>query len=342
MKDLQGESFTNTSQGPWHFSARHYSSGGCNLQASGCVSCPPLVEIAPVFLCSSLQLLHWKQRNVCGQDHRGQAAEGIWHPSEAWFWRYVEIRGYNWGYLQVGLFARCYLQVIPLEFVERGGLWQNTGKSFEVTTTMSLLCISSYIEDGCSSGSRACMQESNQTQWFPFFFSSQAERVRWILILFLIRAAWRLCVTFWAFDLKIGENPSVLSTLTSFTSALHYHAFWWMLKRTGLFCWNHPDIQRHVWSLWFWFSVFANEEWHHWVQYIGWNWIGHFLFHRFDNSIWGLGCAGSFSDDILFQQWIRAFLMDLIQCGVWLNLLISIVIDSSAHMCIQQVTFNCS
>lgn len=236
VKDLQGESFTDASQGPWHFSARHYSSDGCNLRASACVSCPPFVEIAPVFLCFSLQLLHWKQRNVCGQDHRGQAAEGIRHPSEAWFWRYVEIRGCSWGNLRVGLFARCYLHVIPLEFVERGGLWQNTGKSFEVTTTMSLLCISSYIEDGCSSGSRAYMQESNQTHWFPFlfFFSNQAERVCWILILFLIRAACHcLCVTCWAFDLKIGENPSAWSTLTSFTSTLHHRVFWGMLKKTN-------------------------------------------------------------------------------------------------------------
>lgn len=52
---------------------------------------------------------------------------------------------------------------------EKKCLWQNTGKSFEATTTTSLLCISSYIEDGCSSGSRARMQESNQKQCFPFF-----------------------------------------------------------------------------------------------------------------------------------------------------------------------------
>lgn len=134
---------------------------------------------------------------------------------------------------------------------------------------------------------------------------------------------------------KIGENPSVLSTLTSFTTARHHHVFWWMLKRTEFFYWSLPDIQRHIWSLRFWFSVFANEEWYPCVHYTGWNWMEHFLFHRFDNSIWSLNCARSFSDDISFLQWIRAFLMDLFQCGVWLNLLISIVIGPPAQMYIQ-------
>lgn len=88
----------------------HYVADGCDLPASGCISRPPLFKIAPVFLRSSLQLLHWKQRNVCGQDHRGQAAEGIWHPSETWFWRYVELWGYCWRFLQVGLLVQCYLK----------------------------------------------------------------------------------------------------------------------------------------------------------------------------------------------------------------------------------------
>lgn len=48
----------------------------------------------------------------------------------------------------------------------RAGLWQNIGNSFEVTATMSLLCISSHIEDGCSSRSRAHTEESNQTPCF--------------------------------------------------------------------------------------------------------------------------------------------------------------------------------
>lgn len=163
--------------------ACHYISDGCNLQASGCISCPPLVKIASVFLRPSLQLLHWKQRNVCGQDDRGQAAEGIWHPSETWFWRYVEMRGYRGGCLHAGPFARCYLQVIHLKFVRKGGLRQNTGNGCEDTTTMSLLCISSYIEDGCSSGSRTHTQESNQFFSF-FFFLKQGQWVHWILIFF--------------------------------------------------------------------------------------------------------------------------------------------------------------
>lgn len=153
---------------------------------------------------------------------------------------------------------------------------------------------------------------------FSLFFSNQGERVHWILILFLIRAAWHcLCDTFWAFDLEIRENPPVLSTLTPFCiCSSPSRVLMSTNKRTGSFYWNNPDIQRHVWSFGFRFYAFANEEWHHCVQYIGWNWIGHFLFHCFDNSIWGLVCAGSFSDDILFQRWIRAFVMDLIQCGV--------------------------
>lgn len=73
----------------------------------------------------------------------------------------------------------------------------------------------------------ACRKAIKHSVFLFFFFSNQAEWVRWILIIFLIRAAWHcLCVTFCAFDLKIGENPSVLSILTSFTSALHHHAFW--------------------------------------------------------------------------------------------------------------------
>lgn len=48
-----------------------------------CVVVRPLTLVV-----SAPQLLHWKLRNVCGQDYRGQVAEGIWHPTKAWFWRY--------------------------------------------------------------------------------------------------------------------------------------------------------------------------------------------------------------------------------------------------------------
>lgn len=85
--------------------------------------------------------------------------------------------GGTWGCVAIveGIYKLdCLRGVIPLEIVERGGR-----RAFEAMTSMSLLCISSYIEDGCSVGSRACMHESNQTQCFPFFlFSNQAERVR--------------------------------------------------------------------------------------------------------------------------------------------------------------------
>ena len=51
--------------------------------------CVVVVLLPPLtLLVSAPQLLHWKLRNVCGQDYRGQVAEGIWHPTKAWFWRY--------------------------------------------------------------------------------------------------------------------------------------------------------------------------------------------------------------------------------------------------------------
>lgn len=50
--------------------------------------------------------------------------------------------------------------------LEESACGKNIGNSFEVTAAMSLLCICSHIEDGCSSTSRAHMEESNQTLCF--------------------------------------------------------------------------------------------------------------------------------------------------------------------------------
>lgn len=58
---------------------------------------PPWLKMALSTCGFHLQLLHWKQRNVCGQDYRGQVAEGIWHPFKAWFWRYVWRLHIFWG-----------------------------------------------------------------------------------------------------------------------------------------------------------------------------------------------------------------------------------------------------
>lgn len=71
-------------------------------------------------------------------------------------------------------------------------LWQNKRNSFEVTATMSLLCIYSHIEDGCFSRSRAHTEKSSQTLCFlkPGMMS--------VLIFntFLIRdVLWLFCVT---------------------------------------------------------------------------------------------------------------------------------------------------
>lgn len=114
----------------------------------------------------------------------------------------------------------------PTGICWRFSLWQNTG---EMTTTMSLLCISSYTEDGCSSRSRARTTESNQMLLFFFVclfcfaFLQMGRMNAWILILLLIRDIAH-CVTFWAFDSELGENPSALLTLSgnsaSCTSAL--------------------------------------------------------------------------------------------------------------------------
>ncbi len=57
----------------------------------------------------------------------------------------------------------------------RVGLWQNTGNSFEVTATMSLLCIYSHIEDGCSWRSGARTEKSSQT--LCFFKTRDSERI---------------------------------------------------------------------------------------------------------------------------------------------------------------------
>lgn len=141
------------------------------FRASGCVSCPPLVELAPVFLrfppCSSSTGNSGMSVAKTTVDKLLKGYDIRLRPDFGGRWRYVAVVE---GIYKSDCLRGVYLRVIPLEFVERGSLWQNTGKSFEVTTTMSLLCISSYIEDGCSWGSRAYMQESNQTQCFPFFF----------------------------------------------------------------------------------------------------------------------------------------------------------------------------
>lgn len=109
------------------------------------------------------QLLHWKLRNVCGQDYRGQVAEGIWHPFKAWFWRYVSGLYLFFG-VSCSVVEGIYMSVFVYTLIftthssgirRRVGLWQNTGNSFEVTATMSLLCIYSHIEDGCSWRNRA-------------------------------------------------------------------------------------------------------------------------------------------------------------------------------------------
>lgn len=117
-------------------------------------------------------------------------------------WRFVAIVG---GDLQVRLLVRCYLQVIPLEFVERGSLWQNAGKSFEVTTTMSLLCISSYIEDGCSSEVGHASRKAIKHGVFLFFFSficfkfARVSALNWNYFPNLHRLALSLCyiLSFW-------------------------------------------------------------------------------------------------------------------------------------------------
>ena len=63
------------------------------------------------------------------------------------------------GYLHVEVCARRYLRVIPLKICRKS--WpvaKYRGDGFDVTATMSLLCIYSHIEDGCSSRSRAHTQ----------------------------------------------------------------------------------------------------------------------------------------------------------------------------------------
>lgn len=149
------------------------------------------------------QLLHWKHRNVCGQDYRGQVAEGIWHPFKAWFWRYVlglHLFCFGFFYLRSQLSRVCTSQgAYTLIFTSHSSgicrrvvLWQNKRNSFEVTATMSLLCIYSHIEDGCFSRSRAHTEKSSQTLCFlkPGMMS--------VLIFntFLIRdVLWLFCVT---------------------------------------------------------------------------------------------------------------------------------------------------
>lgn len=91
---------------------------------------PPWLKMALSTCGFHLQLLHRKQRNVCGQDYRGQVAEGIWHPFKARFWRYVWRLHIFWGLSRpplLGVFrnARCERSSIPKSF-----LWNMWGRWF--------------------------------------------------------------------------------------------------------------------------------------------------------------------------------------------------------------------
>lgn len=63
-----------------------------------------------------------------------------------------------------GVYKQRFVHVAIYESLPRTlSNWQNPGSSFEVTATMSLLCIYSHIKDGCSSRSRTHTEMSNQT-----------------------------------------------------------------------------------------------------------------------------------------------------------------------------------
>lgn len=83
------------------------------------------------------------------------------------------------------------------EICQRVGLWHiyiyiYIGNGFQVTATMSLLCIYSHIEDGCSYRSREHMVKSSQT-----LCSLRPEIVNVLIFnTFLIRdVSWPLCIT---------------------------------------------------------------------------------------------------------------------------------------------------
>lgn len=96
------------------------------------------------------------------------------------------------GYSHVKVCTQWYFRVVPLEAVGRGGLWQNTCNSFEVTATMLLLCIYSHIEDGCSLRSRAHTETSSRTAWF---WKPGVVSVLIFNTIMIRDVSWPLCVT---------------------------------------------------------------------------------------------------------------------------------------------------
>ena len=166
-----------------------------------------------VLLCP--QLLHWKHRNVSGQGHRGQIAEGIWHPFEAWFWRYVLWAHLlfcgGWGgarallsrvFTSQGLFTTIqYLWVTPPGICRRVFPWKNIGSRFEVIATGSSPCVFSHVGEGCSSriGRRRAVRHSNWRLWLYWFSEKGMDFCP-------INFYWKLCIfynrslEYWYFD----------------------------------------------------------------------------------------------------------------------------------------------